>query len=1529
MSQCRLLLLLATTLYCLRLFLLYHSLPILTHHNSLIGEDSVLAKLNAPLSFIAVVSMLLGQLVMPLQAVAAPVAPLPADSNAEVTVVTPPASTQPETLAVVNGPVQPANAPAKEPAALNTASITPTLDIVLSPIGNYNVMTGTAEIVTYDPISQVLYASDATSNTVAILDISDPTNPTPTADSPIDMSAYGAEVTSVDFFSYGSGATEGLLAAVVAADPVTETGAVVVFQRDGTKVFSATVGALPDMVTFTPDGQKLVIANEGEPDGDDDPEGSVSIVNNLTGTVVVSTADFIAFNPISQTLINNGVRIIGPSEGVTATVAQDLEPEYIAVSADSETAYVTLQENNAVAVVEIASSTVITVAALGYKDHSLADNSFDPSDRDDTDDLDDQVFSGTTITDTEEVRGEINLRSWPNVVGMYQPDTIASFQVGLNTYLVTANEGDARGFEEERVKDLTLDATFPNSATIQMDENLGRLEVTKVSGDTDGDGDIDVIHAFGARSFSIWDSNAGLVYDSGNDIEEITAAFDPTRFNGDNDIADIDAFENRSDAKGPEPEGVAVGEIGGQTYAFIGLERFGGIMVYDVTVPASPVFVQFVNTLYKYGSLGPEGMKFISAANSPTSNPLLAVSYEGSNSVVVFEILSSADGAGTLTLLHNNDGESALLSREASVKPGDTYDFGAVTTTTLSVGNVGAFKTKTKEQIDDARSNGNSVINVYAGDAFLASTELSCTQDNPNGPFYDAIAQKQIGYDAHILGNHEFDFGPEFLRRFIDGFKTNGVLQQPFLSSSLDFSASTNLNPLLADDSLYEGYTLDGKVLASSAILVDKVTGQRFGLVSALYWDVATITSLDPVVSKTSDLTTTATVVQTEVDRLTAKGVKKILLVNHLQNNEVDADLIGLIRDVDVVVGGGGDELLLNQSQPITMQILPGEVEPIKGDYPKVVQDADGSNVYLVTGVGQYKYVGRLDVTFNAAGEVVGFNDATSYPRRVIPNDTTNSNITTDLPDLTANDVTDIDTFVEEDVLDPVQECVDALDEPLVGLEVVLDSRRSSVRTKETNAGNSITDAYLWVYDEYAAKNGLTPSSSNNPVVAIQNSGGIRIDNFLPKDQTVPDTMSRADTIDNLPFGNRMSVVTDVTPVDLKAIFERSIAGWPSAAGAHLQAAGLRVYYDTTGTAQVVLANGTVTTVGSRVKAIVLADGTKIVENGQVVSGAPNVTIITNKFTVSEPPAGGDTYIWLFNNPNKLLEMVDNDGLIFDYEQAWTKYLLESGEFPTKTIDLFTGPTIPLTDTRYADQEGEGRLVLTELDSFDIQHVAPFAINVSSSDDVSAQSNGVNIDVTSLVRSTTASGLKFGETQQVNGTTKVANTVTITPEIIPALKSSLIITLTDGVTTSILIIGDNLKSYAPLELVVLTSTLTGTNAGEGAFRIVHAAPFGDSNADADVNVLNSSGSSLSGFPATNVQYGSYTGFFTATVGVYTITVAPAGGNPVLTQTFELAEGDIRTLIVAGGSNSLPLTVVGAEDTDGDIYLPAIFKNSSN
>ncbi len=488
----------------------------------------------------------------------------------------------------------------------------PTLTLLDRYEGSAVFDAGGAEIPAFDPKTGRLFVTNGAESAVDVLEL----------DGGELVRVGQIDVPDVTSIAVSS---KGVLAVAVPADPKTDPGEV---RQYNTKTLAlrrtSQVGALPDMVTFTADGKQIVVANEGEPsgycDGDIDPEGSVSIIHAPSGKV--RTADFTAFNDQADALRAAGVRIFGPG----ATVAQDVEPEYIALSADGRTAYVALQENNALATVDLAKATVTDIRPLGLKDHSVEGNGLDASDKD----------------------GEINIQPWP-VRGMYMPDGIDAYTAADGReYVVTANEGDAREYdcfeEEERVKDLELSPiAFPNAAALQQNDMLGRLTVTTTS-PQDDQGRYTELHSYGGRSFSIRDASGALVFDSADAFEQITAAQIPEFFNSTND--ENDSFDSRSDNKGPEPEGVEIGRIGDRTYAFVGLERVGGIMIYDITDPANASFVDYVNTrdfdgdaeTGTAGDLGPEGLVFIPAEDSPTGQPLLAVANEVSGTTSLYTI---------------------------------------------------------------------------------------------------------------------------------------------------------------------------------------------------------------------------------------------------------------------------------------------------------------------------------------------------------------------------------------------------------------------------------------------------------------------------------------------------------------------------------------------------------------------------------------------------------------------------------------------------------------------------------------------------------------------------------------------------------------------------------------------------------------------------------------------------------------------------------------------------------------------------
>lgn len=505
-------------------------------------------------------------------------------------------------------------------------------NIELQHVSSYaiSISGSSAEIVSYDSASNRLFVVNSLKNILHILDFSNPASITEI--DTVDMSQYGGGINSVAVH-------DGIVAVAVQASPKTDPGKIVFLDTGGNYQNAVTAGALPDMVAFSKDGKYVISANEGEPNDQYtiDPEGSITLVDMQNGVAAASATQvtFTSFNGQENALRTLGIRIFGANN---PTAAQDFEPEYVATTAGSDSVWVGLQENNAVALLLLSSKTIAGVYPLGTVDHTLPENALDVSDKTD----------------------EPLLANWP-IKGLRLPDAITTYQVNGQTYLITANEGDSRDYdgysEEERIgkKAYKLDATkFPHADLLKVDENLGRLNTTLSMGDTDNDGDYDEIYVYGGRGFSIFNtSTAALTYESGREFEEIIKA-DPKYgmlFNCDNDDNDP---KTRSDAKGPEPEGVITGTINDTTYAFIAIERIGGIMVYDVTNPNAAVFVQYVNnrdtSSTVAGDLGSEGIIFLHKDKNPNNKHYVITANEVSGTVAVYEVKAVSVSVNNLAI---------------------------------------------------------------------------------------------------------------------------------------------------------------------------------------------------------------------------------------------------------------------------------------------------------------------------------------------------------------------------------------------------------------------------------------------------------------------------------------------------------------------------------------------------------------------------------------------------------------------------------------------------------------------------------------------------------------------------------------------------------------------------------------------------------------------------------------------------------------------------------------------------------------
>ncbi len=1003
-------------------------------------------------------------------------------------------------------------------------------------------------------------------------------------------------------------------------------GLVAFFDANGNIISTVDVGNLPDNLAFTPDGMKIVVANEGEaPDGSlFDPEGSVSIIDisNGVANATVQTVDFTGLDGMEQELREQGVRLFDGK-----SVSEDVEPEYVAISPDGTQAFVTLQEANSVAIIDIETATLVGIKSLGAKDHSLPGNLLDPSDRD----------------------GENDLDKAP-VYGLYMPDQIASFVINGETYYITANEGDARD-EDVRIKDLDLDPTaYPDAEFLQQDEELGRLQASSIDGDTDGDGDIDQLFVYGARSFSIWDDSGEQVFDSGDEFARIL--FDVLTPD------QLDSLDGRSDNKGAEPEGVTTGMVGEDVYAFIGLERANGVMVYKISDPTAPEFVKFLQT---DGDVGPEGMTFIPADESPNGEALLAVANEVSGTTTLYEITEDNGSSGPdtfkLQILHASDLEGGVNAIGRAANFAAIVDFLEDThenSITLSAGDnyiPGPFFSASD---DRATFRDGDVFNDFYNDFFdLPGTVGEIYEGlREGGGRVDISIMNAIGFDASALGNHEFDLGTAQLESIIaPDFRGAGLAddrwvgaQFPYLSANLDFSGDDDLSGLFTPDILPSTDFVTGPEQSLAGASVPKIApatvveegGERIGIVGATTPLLASISSPGGVTTigpNTNDMAALAAVLQPVIDALINDGINKIVLVSHLQQIALETELAGLLSGVDVIIAGGSDTLLAD-SEDVARGLNPGDTPD--DDYPVNATDANGDPVVIVSTDGEYSYVGRLVVEFDADGKIILDDGGNATDEDVSGAFATT---TEQVEALYGDD----DPFAEgtkgakvQGLVGAVEGVVNAQDGNTFGLtDVFLDGRRSEVRTEETNLGNITADANLAAAQQH----------DSTVMVSIKNGGGIRAPigetdgagnllppQFNPISGKLEGQVSQLDISNALRFNNGLTLIT-LTAAQLKEVLEHAVAATALGAtpGQFAQVGGIKFSFDASQTARTFDANTNAqVTAGERVQNVVIETDSGpvvVIENGEVVPDAPaEIRVVTLDFLAG----GGDNYPFNF-----------------------------------------------------------------------------------------------------------------------------------------------------------------------------------------------------------------------------------------------------------------------------------------------------------
>lgn len=522
--------------------------------------------------------------------------------------------------------------------------------------------------------------------------------------------------------------------------------------------------------------------------------------------------------------------------------------------------------------------------------------------------------------------------------------------------------------------------------------------------------------------------------------------------------------------------------------------------------------------------------------------------------------------AFTLTIAHNNDGESTLLPTEIE---GALYGGAARFAAKLDQVELQARRNR---DAGEAAKRGFVLLN--SGDNFLAGTTFQASRE-PGAPFYDAEFVKDLGYDALAVGNHEFDFGAEVFAEFVQAVQPSGGQPTLFVSANLDYSADPSLAPLVGDE------------LVTSTVIRER--GERIGVVGLTTPSLPSISS-PGFVDVLQDIEQIA---QAEIDALTAQGVDIVILQSHLQGLQSEIDLVNSLEGVDVVIGGGGDEVLADDDT----LLVPGDEGKIFGEYPQLATAADGTQVPVVTTPGNYRYVGVLEVTFNRAGEVIK-----------IDTDDSGIQVVTDTGPAAVGE----DRRIKRTIEAPVAAFIEDLANTFVATsDVVLDCERVEVRGVEANCANLIADAHLATGIETAAALGL-----DTPQLALQNGGGIRGEIDQPAG-----SISIADTFRLQPFGNFVTVAEDVPAEAVRQIIEEGAIRLPAPGdGGFTQVSdGTTVVIDPSFQARVAdQSTGAQETPGERVRELVLADGTVVVTGG--VTQPVTVDLVQLSFSIS----GGD-----------------------------------------------------------------------------------------------------------------------------------------------------------------------------------------------------------------------------------------------------------------------------------------------------------------
>ena len=1077
-----------------------------------------------------------------------------------------------------------------------------------------------AEISAFDPVHDRAYVTSTLG--LQVINLSNPSAPTLITNLDLTAAPYSFATTDIT-----SVAVHGSVIAIALPDALKINPGKVVFLSavDYSLLGSVVVGSLPDHLTFSPDGTKVLTANEGEFDpGTTQANGSVSIIDLSSGvaSATVNTVDFTSYNGQETTLRTAGVRLV-PG----ATASEDLEPEYLSVSADGTKAMVTLQEANSVALLDLATATFTAIVPLGHKDFSTLFADF--SDRDNA--------AGTGIAPL--------LRKGNPVKGMYMPDAIASFESAGQTYYVIANEGDDRNdflssAETTTVGAVDLDNTiFPDEVALKTNARLGRLVIcgaTGMNGDTDSDGDIDEILSYGGRSFSILNSSGAMVYDSGDLLDRAVMGLGTPSFD-----------DARSDNKGSEPEGVTIGSINGRTYAFICLERARSVIAADIT---NPTQVEIAGFASNSTDRNPESSVFVSAANSPSGTALLLVTNETSNTFTTYEV-KEADY--TLQLLHLADAEAGLLASQTAPNLAALVD---------------AF--------DDDFAN---TLILAGGDNFIPSPFLNAGTDpvlnNVSLVGKTAFARPDIaihnaiGVEASAIGNHEWDLGTGV---FIDAIKNDGLwvgAQFPHISLNLDYSGDSTALARYVDVTLDGATTNIPETSANKTKLVPTAVitkgGQKIGLVGVTTQLIESISSPSGTEVKgfptglgangeVDNMVLLASQIQPYVNELIAEGVNKIVLMAHLQQIANEQSLATKLQGVDIILAAGSNTRLGDADD--TAIAYAGHSATFADTYPIQVTAVDGKKTVIVNTDNEFTYLGRLVVDFDAAGNIITPNLASRVPvNGAYASTTDNVAAAWGVPAInlaTTAFASGTKGAAVKSITDAVQGVINTKDGTVYGItNVYLEGERAFVRSEETNLGNITADANTAGLRKIIG--------GTEPIVSLKNGGGIRAQIGAvssdggsatklppPANPSVNKPVGGVSLLDienALRFNNKL--ITFVTnPVGLKAILEHGVASYPNQ-GRFPQVGGVAFAWDPTATAN------------QRILSISLigADGlpaAAIYQNGAFVANAPStIRMVTLNFLADN----GDGYPMKVNGEN-FQYLLDNNtlGPVLDESTSFT-----------------------------------------------------------------------------------------------------------------------------------------------------------------------------------------------------------------------------------------------------------------------------------